>query len=221
MEKPKSHKWRQIQHTFSKDKIEFLQDKRILDFFSNSLNTHTLVYGDTEYFNNKLHTSIVYDALQWYLQDNKKLRYSKIKTLKTIELDYKKEEKPETKEILKQVHQLVTDIFDDNNNTQLKNNLYKQGLIIINELISDHKLDYILKNLKTKLTDDAKICLSINKFLVYARENNDTINDNYDIALLEFVKNIFPERQINHYFIKNVNGNYFNSASPTTQFFIT
>ena len=66
-----------------------------------------------------------------------------------------------------------------------------------------------------------KICLSINKFLVYARENNDTINNNYDIALLEFVKNIFPKKQIDHYFIKNVNGNYFNSASPTTQFFIT
>ena len=156
MERQKFPSWRQAQYTFTKDKIEFLQDQRILDFLTD---IPTLTFGDTKYFHDKLNVSEL---------------------------------------------------------TQ-----YDLGLIIINELTSDRKLEHTLKNLKTKFTDNAKICLSINKFLVYARENNDTINNNYDIALLEFVKNIFPKKQIDHYFIKNVNGNYFNSASPTTQFFIT
>jgi len=94
---------------------------------------------------------------------------------------------------------------------------YKQCLAIINQKISNVELVNLFQSLKNV----DKICLSINKFLIYTESNYLCIIEDYDLALLELVKENFKDRNIKHYFIKNLKGDSFNFASPTTQFFIT
>ena len=151
--KPKSLDWRQQQQLFSLEKVEFIQDYRILNFFDK---LPVLGLGDIEYFKN------------------------------TINIVGNKEK-------------------------------YNQCLTIINKKISDLELVSLLKTLK----NIEKICISINKFLIYTTSNNKNIIDDYDQALLLLIKEIFKNRDIEHHFVKGLKGDSFNFASPTTQFFIT
>ena len=144
--------WREKQKSFTTEKVEFIQDQRILDFFSKS---PVLTIGDVEYFQDKLNIS--------------------------------------TKE------------------------QYNQCLAIINKKTSNFELVDLLQHLK----NINRVCLSINKFLIYTRSNYNNVVEDYDQALLDFVKTIFKNRDIKHYFVKDLKGDHFNFASPTTQFFIT
>lgn len=103
-----------------------------------------------------------------------------------------------------------------------KLNTYKQKednqcLIIVNKKIKNTELVKLLKKYK----NFKKLCISINKFCLYTINNNNKIAENYDIAILNLIKSIFHNREIEHYFVKELKGNHFNFASPTTQFFIT
>ena len=149
----KSPSWREQQQLFSKEKVEFIQDQRILNFFDQS---PILGIGDIEYFKNTL-------------------------------------------------------------NIVNKKNKCNQCLTIINKKTLDLDLIKLLKELK----NIKKICISINKFLIYTQSNNKNIVDDYDEALLILIKKVFKNRNIEHHFIKNLKGDSFNFASPTTQFFIT
>ena len=92
-----------------------------------------------------------------------------------------------------------------------------QCLIILNKKI----LDLDLITLLEKIKDVKKVCVSINKFLLYTNfYNQDTVED-YDEAIFLLIKNIFKERDVKYFFVKNLQGSHFNFASPTTQFFIT
>ena len=91
-----------------------------------------------------------------------------------------------------------------------------QALAIINKETSDVELEQFLHPIK----NIDRVCVSINKFLIYTNSNNKQVHDNYDMALLHFIENIFSGRQIDHYFVKGLKGHHFNFASPTTQFFI-
>jgi len=150
--KTNNKSWRVTQQKFFGEKVEFVQDKRILDFFDQ---TPCLCIGDTDYF-------------------KKKLNVSKIKQ---------------------------------------KN----QCLIICNKKISDKKLLQLLKKYK----NFKKICISINKFYLYTNKNNKKIIDDYDYAIFNLIQLVFSKKKIKHFFVKNLNGHYFNFASPTTQFFLT
>ena len=48
--------------------------------------------------------------------------------------------------------------------------------------------------------------MSINKFLIYTRSNYNNVVEDYDQALLDFVKTIFKNRDIKHYFVKDLKG---------------
>mgnify|MGYP003150575138 CR=1 FL=1 len=146
------HNWRTQQQNFFDTEVEFLQDKRILDFFDES---PLEAIGDVSYFKNKL---------PFY-------------------------------------------------NTKHK----EQCLIIINRSTSKKQLIGTIKKYKQY----KKICVAVNKFHIYSDTNDKKANENYDVALLDIIKNIFHARKIKHFFVKKDTGENFNFASPTTQFFIT
>ena len=92
-----------------------------------------------------------------------------------------------------------------------------QALAIINEPTSDLELLNVLEC--TKSID--KVCVAINKFIIWTPYNKPDVSDNYDQALLDYIQKIYNNRTIEHFFVKDLKGNHFNFASPTTQFFIT
>jgi len=150
--------WRKIQHNFFKGTVEFAQDQRILDFFSDSKQTPTYGYGAISYFKNKIN-----------IKDN----------LQT----------------------------------------YDQALLIFNFLIAKEDLLEMLDNLKKKLKNNAKVFIAINKFLLYSNIGDKNTDDNYDQSLRILIENKFKQSHISYYFVKNLKGESFNFASPTTQFF--
>lgn len=91
-----------------------------------------------------------------------------------------------------------------------------QALVIINKETSDTQLEKLLH----PFTHVKRLCVSINKFLIYTNKKYTQIDADYDRALLNFIENIFERRKIVHYFVKGLKGHHFNFASPTTQFFI-
>ena len=94
---------------------------------------------------------------------------------------------------------------------------YKQALAIVNVPTSDLELFYGLECIK----HIDKVCVSVNKYKLWTQSNKDSVTEDYDIALLEYIKTIFPNRQIEHFYVKGLKGQHFNFASPTTQFFIS
>jgi len=105
-----------------------------------------------------------------------------------------------------------------NNKVQLTNDIStaEQALLFIKTSKSIGVVEHLCK----LLINVPKVCIAINKFVIYTNELSD-VNDDYDIALLYFIQSIFVNRKIDYHYIPNVNGSYFNFASPTTQFFIT
>ena len=155
--RPRSPSWREQQQLFSKEKVEFIQDQRIIDFFEP---TTIFVIGETEYFNKKF-------------------------------------------KLAKQA--------DDTD----------QCLMIINKLTTVNKLCSLLNNVATFSKKMKRVCITINKFLLYNNINQDEFNDDYDQALFELVKKFFPTENIKYHYVENLKGKHFNFASPCTQFFIT
>lgn len=92
----------------------------------------------------------------------------------------------------------------------------KHCLVIINKKTQDLDLIKILKSIK----NFGKICISINKFFLYTNLHNKDVIEDYDEAIFRLIKKIFIKRDIEHFFVKNLEGSNFNFASPTTQFFI-
>jgi len=144
--------WRETQKSFVSEKVEFVQDQRILDFFDNSV-VHAV--GDVEYFHDKLNIK--------------------------------------------------------------ESDSYTQALLIVNTPTSNLELTVMLESIK----NIDRVCVSINKFLLWTQTNRDDVTEDYDTALLELIKSIFKNRNVQHFYVKGVKGRHFNFASPTTQFFIT
>ena len=92
----------------------------------------------------------------------------------------------------------------------------EQALIVVNSSISVTSLEQFC----TQFINIPRVSLAINKFVIYTDTYND-VNEDYDLALLDYIKNIFKNRSIHYHYVANLDGSYFNSASPTTQFFIT
>lgn len=105
-----------------------------------------------------------------------------------------------------------------NNKVQLTNDISiaEQALLFIKNSRSINVVEHLCKSLIAV----PRICIAINKFVIYT-ENFNNVNEDYDVALFEFIQSIFVNRIIDYHYIPKVNGNYFNFASPTTQFFIT
>ena len=91
----------------------------------------------------------------------------------------------------------------------------EQALLIFNSETQTSDLEDILK----AIVKIPKICIAINKFLIVPDKTFDC-NSNYDVALFEFVQNIFANKDVDYYYNRNVKDAKFNFASPTTQFFI-
>ena len=94
----------------------------------------------------------------------------------------------------------------------------KQSLIVINVSTNINDLTFLLSSAELQ---KHPVCLVINKFLLFTNEKNPSINDNYDMALLEYIELLFPNRTIDYSFIPEEDGKQFNFVSPTSQFFIT
>lgn len=102
-----------------------------------------------------------------------------------------------------------------------KHDKYDQCLLIFNKLIEKNAFIDIVQECKyKKLNNNSKICICINKFLIYSLQGDKNAVDDYDQALYDIISSIFNYSQIDYSFIKNVKGDHFNFASPTTQFFI-
>ena len=106
-----------------------------------------------------------------------------------------------------------------NNRLQITNNINEaeQALLFIKKNYTNIK---IVEHTCKSLINIPRICIAINKFVIYT-DTLTQVNENYDTALLEFIQSMFVNRKIDYYYIPDVDGNYFNFASPTTQFFIT
>lgn len=91
----------------------------------------------------------------------------------------------------------------------------QQSLIFIKNTISSTSLQALLE----PFINIPRVCIAINKFVIYTDTFED-VNEDYDIALLDYIKSIFKNRTIEYHYVPNVNGSQFNFASPTTQFFI-
>lgn len=89
-------------------------------------------------------------------------------------------------------------------------------LVVINKKTLDLNLIKILDSIK----NFKKICISINKFILYTESHKSNIIEDYDKAILDLIKKTFVNKKIKHFFVKNLKGINFNFASPTTQFFI-
>jgi hypothetical protein len=101
-----------------------------------------------------------------------------------------------------------------------KKKRYNQCLLIFNKLIEKDSLIKILKKYKNKkLNKGAKVCICINKFQIFSNNSDKKIKDNYDQALYNIIFDIFFNCKIEYFFIKNLKGDHFNFASPTSQFF--
>jgi len=92
----------------------------------------------------------------------------------------------------------------------------KQALIFIKNYTSSKYLEQKL----TPFINITRVCIAINKFVIYTDTIED-VNEDYDVALFDFIQSIFKNRIIEYYYVPNVKGSHFNFASPTTQFFIT
>lgn len=105
-----------------------------------------------------------------------------------------------------------------NNKIQLTNDIStaEQALLFVKNTTNIKVLERQCKS----LISVPRICIAINKFVIYT-DNFNNVNEDYDLALLEFIQSIFVGRTIDYHYIPNVNGSFFNFASPTTQFFIT
>ena len=55
--------------------------------------------------------------------------------------------------------------------------------------------------------------------MIYSNIGDKNSIDDYDQALYNLILNIFVESKIEYFFIKNLKGDHFNFASPTSQFF--
>ena len=97
---------------------------------------------------------------------------------------------------------------------------YRQALLIFNRKIEKNDLKNWVKKLKNIIIDNSIICISINKFQIYSKRSSLNLNEDYDIALHDFISAEFKNSKIKYFYIKNLKGDSFNSASPTTQFFI-
>jgi|688.fasta_scaffold572931_2 hypothetical protein len=91
-----------------------------------------------------------------------------------------------------------------------------QCLIFVKNPIRSKSLETLLN----PLINIPRVCIAINKFVIYTDTFTD-VNEDYDIALLDYMKSIFKNRVIDYHYVPNVKGLHFNFASPTTQFFIT
>ena len=97
---------------------------------------------------------------------------------------------------------------------------YNQCLLIFNRIIEKSLLIDIIENYKSKnLNNNSKVCICLNKFLIYSDIGDKNSIDDYDQALYNLILNIFVESKIEYFFIKNLKGDHFNFASPTSQFF--
>jgi hypothetical protein len=150
--------WRAAQQKFFKEKIEFEQDHRIIDYFIDSA-LPTYGYGPISYFLDKIN-------------------------------------------------------FVEN----LKN--YQQALLIFNEKIEKVELKNFIQQFKNKIVDSSKICISINKFQIHSKNSSPNFNEDYDLALYDFISDEFRNSKIKYFYVKNLKGDSFNFASPATQFFI-
>jgi len=92
----------------------------------------------------------------------------------------------------------------------------EQALIFIQNTTSSTKLKLLLSS----FISIPRVCVAINKFVIYTDKVED-VNEDYDIALLDYMKSIFKNRTIDYHYVPKVKGSHFNFASPTTQFFIT
>ena len=105
-----------------------------------------------------------------------------------------------------------------NNRLQLTTDIStaEQALLFIKNTESINVVEHLCKS----LIDVPRVCIAINKFVIYT-DNFNNVSEDYDLALFEFIQSIFVNRTVDYHYIPNVNGNFFNFASPTTQFFIT
>jgi len=92
----------------------------------------------------------------------------------------------------------------------------EQALLFIKTSTNIKIVEHICKS----LIHIPRVCIAINKFVIYT-DTYSEVNEDYDLALLEFIQSIFVNRKIDYHYIPNLNGSFFNFASPTTQFFIT
>lgn len=105
-------------------------------------------------------------------------------------------------------------------------NFVKQGpvnfcIYILNEKF---KWDELANNVNIIIEKDLVVngivYLSINKFLAEMPKTTYNLNDDYDLAIEEYVKKYINASIENYYYEPNDNGQHFNFAHPLTRFYL-
>jgi len=94
-------------------------------------------------------------------------------------------------------------------------------IYIINERFKWENLaDNINLILEKDLVNNGVLYLSINKFLADPASVAYNLNDDYDLAIGEYIRKYTNADIENYYYEPNDNGQYFNFAHPLTRFYL-
>ena len=98
---------------------------------------------------------------------------------------------------------------------------YQNGLIVINKVSEYKELMDTLLELRTTLKDADRICIGINKFYIYSHVSDQDVDDMYDDALINSVREKFNQFKVVK-IVKDpdLKANKFNFASPFTQIYL-
>jgi len=80
-----------------------------------------------------------------------------------------------------------------------------------------NNINYIIEK---DLIADGVAYLSINKFLAELPKTTYNLNDDYDLAIEDYVKKHINASIENYYYKSDDHGQYFNFAHPTTRFYL-
>ena len=110
-----------------------------------------------------------------------------------------------------------TAYFDDYFNQSQK---YKNALLVFNEEIEARDFLDIIAGKISLYPEIEKVCIAVNKFCIYSETVYDSIESDYDTALVSLVgSKLKGFKLVEHIYDSELKGNKFNFASPYTQMY--
>ena len=100
---------------------------------------------------------------------------------------------------------------------------YHNALIFFVEIIEYNQFIKTLEQIKNNIGQCKKVCIAVNKFIIYSDVACPDIEEDYDQALINTIKKCFLNYKLHEYttYDKDLKGDQFNFASPYTQIYMT
>lgn len=110
-----------------------------------------------------------------------------------------------------------TEYFEDYFNQSQE---YKNALFVFNEEIEATDLLDTIAGKVSLYPEIEKVCIAVNKFCIHSNSVNDSVDSDYDTALLSLISSTLPGfKLVEHIYDSELKGDKFNFASPYTQMY--